>query len=59
MNVLKYLSEVRSELKNVTWPSRESAVQLTKVVLGGSLAVGLFVGGLDYLFTNILGLFFR
>lgn len=59
MNVVTYLQEVRAELQKVTWPKRETAVRMTGVVLGGSLVVGLYVGGLDYLFTNLLGLFFK
>lgn len=32
---------------------------MTVIVLGVSLAVGLYVGGLDYLFTNLLGLILK
>ncbi len=59
MNVLTYLKEVRVELTKVSWPTREEAVKLTMVILLSSLAVGLYVGGLDVLFTNLLGLFLK
>ena len=59
MNIIKYLQEVRVELTKVTWPTRQEAVKLTMVILISSLAVGLYIGGLDLLFTNLLGLFLK
>jgi preprotein translocase subunit SecE len=56
MYILSYLKEVKAELSHVTWPTREEAQNLTLVVIGGSLAVGLYVGGLDFAFTNLLGI---
>lgn len=44
---INYLTAVRGEFKNVTWPTRQEAVRLTLFVVGGSLLVGLFVGGTD------------
>ncbi len=55
MNILTYLQEVRVELTKVTWPTRKEATNLTLIILGASLAVGLYVGGLDYIFTSLLG----
>ncbi len=59
MNVLTYLKEVRIELGKVSWPTRAESVHLTLIIIGASLVVGLYVGGLDYLFTNLLGLFLK
>lgn len=59
MNVLTYLKEVRVELTKVSWPTREEALKLTAIILISSLLVGLYVGGLDYTFTNLLGLFLK
>ena len=58
-NPFTYLREVRDELGKVSWPSRQQATNLTLVVIGGSLLVGLYVGGLDYLFTTLLGLILK
>lgn len=55
MNIINYLKEVRVELTKVTWPTRKEATHLTLIILGASLAVGLYVGGLDYIFTSLLG----
>jgi len=54
---LSYLTEVRDEFKNVSWPTRKEATRLTLFVVGGSLLVGLFVGGVDMLLVKALGLF--
>jgi preprotein translocase subunit SecE len=52
--VLTYFSEIRNELSRVTWPKRNEVIKLTLIVLLVSAIVGLYVGGLDYIFTNIL-----
>lgn len=45
--LLDYLTGVKAEFKHVTWPARPEAARLTLLVIGGSLLVGLFVGGTD------------
>ena len=59
MNLLKYLKEVRVELGKVTWPTRAEATHLTIIILLSSLAVGLYIGGLDLAFTSLLGTFLK
>ncbi len=49
----RFFSEVVSELKKVTWPTREETIKLTAVVIAISVIVGAFVGGLDALFLSI------
>jgi preprotein translocase subunit SecE len=55
----KFFSEVASELRKVTWPTRDETVKLTAAVIIISLAVGLFIGGLDILFVNITTMVFK
>jgi len=55
----KFLSEVATELRKVTWPTRQETTKLTAAVIIISLAVGLFVGGLDILFVNITTMLFK
>ncbi len=55
----QFFSEVASELRKVTWPTREETIKLTTAVIVISLGVGLFVGGLDILFVNITTAVFR
>jgi len=54
--VINYLYEVKAELAKVTWPKRNEVVRLTLIVLSISAIVGIYVGGLDYIFTKILAL---
>ena len=59
MNIAAYLKEVKAELTKISWPSREDSTRMTFIVLGVSLAVGLYIGGLDYIFTNLLGIILK
>ena len=49
--VVRYLRETRQELRKVRWPSRQEAWNLTKIVLGVTIAMALFLGVMDYLFS--------
>lgn len=51
---LEFIKQTQEELVKVVWPTRQEVIRLTGVVIGVSLLVGLFIGGLDYLFTTIL-----
>ena len=59
MNPVKYLSETIDELKHVSWPSRQDTIKLTVIVIAISLIVALYVGGLDFTFTNLLTLIIK
>lgn len=50
-NVFAFLKEVREELMKVAWPSREQTIRYTILVILVAVAVGLFLGGLDYILT--------
>ena len=52
-----FLKEVRLEMKKVNWPTREETIRYTLIVIGVSLAVAVFLGGLDFLFTTLLNNF--
>jgi len=54
-----FLSEVKTELDHVTWPSGQVVFRMTFVVIGISLFAGIYLGGADFLFTNLLGLLVR
>lgn len=59
MNPVTYLKETISELRAVRWPTRQETVKLTIIVLGLSAVVGLYVGGLDLVFTQTLSFIFK
>jgi len=52
-----FLKEVFLELKKVNWLSRREILRYTLIVIGVSLAVAIFLGGLDLLFTTLLSKF--
>jgi len=54
---INFLQEVRIELKRVTWPTRQQTIKYTLIVIGLSLAVAAFLGGLDFLFSWLLDKF--
>jgi preprotein translocase subunit SecE len=56
---VRFIREVITELKKVTWPTREETIKLTAVVIAISVIVGLFIGGLDALFLAITGAVFK
>jgi len=43
-----------SELKKVTWPSRQETIRLTVIVLLISLIIGAYVGIIDILLAKVL-----
>jgi len=49
--ILNFLKEVKEELGKVAWPSREQTTRYTVLVIIVAVAVGLFLGGLDYILT--------
>ncbi len=54
-----FLSEVRNELKRVTWPSRKEVYATTIVVILTSLFFGIYLWVLDLSFSNVVQWIFR
>ncbi len=52
--VISFFREVRAEFKNITWPKKDTLIQLTIVVISISVIVSLILGGFDYIFTQAL-----
>lgn len=53
-SLLDFLRDVRQELKEVQWPSRETTIRLAALVIVVSAAAGLATGALDVLLTFII-----
>jgi preprotein translocase subunit SecE len=51
----RYLDEVNSELRKVSWPTREQVRNLTVLVFAISFVVGLYITVLDVVFRGIVG----
>jgi preprotein translocase subunit SecE len=52
----RFIDEAWSELKKVTWPTREQTRNLTVLVFAISLIVGLYITVLDSVFQTAVGL---
>lgn len=46
--------EIISELRRVTWPSRQETFRLSLMVIGVATAVGVFLGAVDYAFSRMM-----
>lgn len=54
MNPVTYFKEVREELARVSWPRKSEVAKLTATVIILSAVVGVYLGGLDILFTKMI-----
>ena len=51
----RYFDEVWSELRKVSWPTREQVRNLTVLVFAVSFVVGLYITVLDVIFQGFVG----
>ncbi|MBI2627093.1 MAG: preprotein translocase subunit SecE [Parcubacteria group bacterium] len=52
--ILAFLKDVQIELKKVNWPTKQELLKYTVVVIGFTIVLGVFLGGLDYFFGFLL-----
>ena len=52
--IQRYFSETAGELRKVSWPTRQEAVQLTILVLAVMVFMGLFLGLMDLIAGHVL-----
>lgn len=57
-SIKKFVADVQSEMKKVTWPTREQLVESTNVVIGVTLVITAIVFVIDFGLKNILDLIF-
>ena len=50
----RFVEDIVSELRKVTWPTRQDTANLTFVVIIVSVIVGLLLGGVDMLFNWLI-----
>ena len=53
--IVRFFKDVKSELKRVTWPTKNQADKNTVVVLLFLIVIGLFVFLIDLLFQGVAG----
>lgn len=54
-----FIKEVRAELSKVIWPTRDEVIKLTIIVIAVSALIGLYIGGLDFVFTKLTDIFVK
>ena len=57
--IRQFLREVRAEMEKVTWPGRDEVRAATIVIIVLVLLLAVFIGGVDFVVSRVLGLFFR
>ena len=55
---IQFLSDVKSEVKKVTWPTKKEAMGGTAVVLVVVFIMALFLGLVDMVLSKIIGVIF-
>lgn len=55
--IFTFLKEARLEMKKVNWPTRQQTIRYTLIVIGVSVAVAIYLGGLDVIFTRLIDKF--
>ena len=50
----RWFEDISSELKKVSWPTRDETIYLTTVVVIVALAVGALLGGVDVFFNWLI-----
>jgi preprotein translocase subunit SecE len=54
--IRRFIDESWSELKKVSWPTRDQVRNLTVLVFAVSAAIGLFIAAWDFVFTEAVRL---
>lgn len=49
--LINYLQHSRTELQKVSWPSRQTTITHTLLVIAFSVGMAVFLGGIDYVFN--------
>ncbi len=58
-NSRTFISEVRNEMRRVTWPSRKEVYATTLVVILTSIFFGVYLYGIDLILNAIMAWVFR
>lgn len=56
--IRRWWRETIGELRKVSWPTRQEAIALTKIVIIVIVIVGIFLGTLDFLFSRVFAYIF-
>ena len=54
--IQKWWNETIGELSTDTWPTKDEAIKMTKIVIVVVLATAIFLGVVDFVFSRLVGL---
>lgn len=52
--MIQYLRDTKAEMAHVKWPSKRQSIIYTAIVVVFSVAVGVFLGLSDFLFSRLV-----
>ncbi|MFH0935934.1 MAG: preprotein translocase subunit SecE [Candidatus Omnitrophota bacterium] len=56
---VKFIKEVRAELRKVSWSTRQELIGATLVVIVATFLAAIYIGGIDLVLSKLLSLLFR
>ena len=54
LKIGKFISQVKSEMKKVAWPSKDELISSTLVVLASMALMSIFIGACDLVFSRVV-----
>ena len=57
--IQKFVSEVKGELKKVSWSTRDELITSTAVVLTSVAILALYIGVCDFVFSRVINFIIR
>jgi len=57
MKLTNFFKEVGSEIKKITWPTRQETIKYTLIVIGVSVIVAIILGGFDFILVQLMDKF--
>lgn len=54
-----FYNEVQSEMKKVSWPTREELVESTVIVMISVAALAVFIGAVDFVLSRMISVVLR
>ncbi len=51
---ITFVRQAYDELKQIVWPTRNEIIRLTGIVIILSVLMGVYIGGLDWIFNQAL-----
>jgi len=58
-NIKQFIIEVKTELKKVSWSTREDLIASTLVVLASVAFLAIFIGLCDFVISNVINIIIR